>query len=1374
MADTHGFDTVVEATRDLLIRVLRGAWKSAECPVDPGEEGRIPEHKRIEPGLPIGAFTIAEGDVHIPQEELDAVFLPEIQGAELKLGLHIQAVVQDPPVPSARLLEMTADLRTKVPIGLIPGTKNVGLLLSGLPRANVSATLTSGDPLAGKLNDLLSDFVHAAYENGAPGVPQDPHFPVLPHEQSRSDQTIPLPAGSAITYDAFTELFDDPGDPARRIETTVVGSTVTIGIPLHLKVFRIRVSGPAAGLLNLEDPMGIETRLVLTAPLTITPGRYAVDFTATTAATGPIAPAGPAHGEEGPNYSTNKARLAIVANLDTMLSNALADQGRQMAQGFGARGLDVPTVAQIEGVIGDLFFADLAGRENIGIWTPEAAAGLLDVNNVTTFVRADALAIAINAGAGADASALSNFVPASLHFAIAISRSRVDAIIADSRRDEGLAPDQLPKRFNQDGKDVDLNSLDVAVTDGAIRLTGMVTVIDAILDSIDVDADFTVDVGFHWEPNAVLGPGDAPQMMRHHTIGEPEVDPHESVLLWVITIILAVITLGAAGALGALIVVIVALIVRGIAGNIGGDLVVDAVSGAVVGISGWPSALSRIGRVRAVFHDPVVIESTGLVVAGTMQVISSCEATTVARANSGGPYIGTAASALTLAAGTTAATAEYAWSASLADAAVPARDLVHVYPLSGHYIARHSLAIAEPGGVTTMHYALVDVSNVPPVLDAGPDLEVDEGQVVTLIARFTDLEYADTHEAVWNFGDAETPQRGLVTESNTPPRAAGTVRGEHAWCSEGRYTVTLTLRDQNGGVAVDTLTVTVRNLPPLVEAGPDMFAYPCTVLTLTAAFTDPGWCDRHIASWNFGVCAPPQTAVVVETHEPPAGRGTATASTVYDCCGTYQATCEVTDDAGATGSDSLIVRVVTLANPGFEEGYRATEQGRVANGWQAYATWPRVMLAGLAAPERQPVPRYACEECVVHGGQRSQQLQVAAEARAGIWQRLGANPGWEYQFTAWVLPGPGGAGKVRLGMDPAGGDDAAAPGLLWSEAGGLLAVWTQLCIRGTAVADAVTLFLDAEGECEVWFDDIEFVARQPFCPPAVPRPEPRERCATFEEPRQRETLGTILAQDGFLFESRSGMPLAIISYGEPAGRPKLMVTPRGVVVRLPWPSRRVQAAVSQTSRQPFTLRALDAMGAALDEAKAPTDVGLYKLAVAAPGIIAALIEGHEGGLLSLCADPMLSAEGVVMPFSKSDPSSTPSGGDERMDRALRSALRRTAESDALPVVISLRARKMVPAARPDRMERRELAAQAEAQFAVEVRPLISRLESLGATEIRPTWISRSIAARLRPAAIRKLAVDCDIGRIALDEPRRILLDHESGKEQRHGHDEDSQ
>ena len=94
------------------------------------------------------------------------------------------------------------------------------------------------------------------------------------------------------------------------------------------------------------------------------------------------------------------------------------------------------------------------------------------------------------------------------------------------------------------------------------------TVIDAILGSIDVDADFWVNVGLRWEPDCDLN-ADGVQIIEHEIL-DKDVDPEESVAFWVITIILAIISFGVGGLIGLLILVIVILIVEAIAENIGG------------------------------------------------------------------------------------------------------------------------------------------------------------------------------------------------------------------------------------------------------------------------------------------------------------------------------------------------------------------------------------------------------------------------------------------------------------------------------------------------------------------------------------------------------------------------------------------------------------------------------------------------------------------------------------------------------------------------------------------------------------------------------------------------------------------------------------
>lgn len=73
------------------------------------------------------------------------------------------------------------------------------------------------------------------------------------------------------------------------------------------------------------------------------------------------------------------------------------------------------------------------------------------------------------------------------------------------------------------------------------------------------------------------------------------------------------------------ITIVVIVVVQAIVENIGSDSLVNGVTGAIDGITAWPPNLSNIGRVTAVFHDPVDISTTGLVISGTFNVVSTCD-----------------------------------------------------------------------------------------------------------------------------------------------------------------------------------------------------------------------------------------------------------------------------------------------------------------------------------------------------------------------------------------------------------------------------------------------------------------------------------------------------------------------------------------------------------------------------------------------------------------------------------------------------------------------------------------------------------------------------------------------------------------------------
>ncbi len=111
-------------------------------------------------------------------------------------------------------------------------------------------------------------------------------------------------------------------------------------------------------------------------------------------------------------------------------------------------------------------------------------------------------------------------------------------------------------------------------------------------------------------------------------------------------------------------------------------------------------------------------------------------------------------------------------------------------------------ATDEHGGSST-DSASVTVDNVTPIVNAGSDQTMNEGDVVNFDGSFTDSGSVDTHTIAWNFGDGET--------------ASGNLTPTHIYTDNGVYTATLTITDDDGGVGTDTLTVTVRNVAPVAN-----------------------------------------------------------------------------------------------------------------------------------------------------------------------------------------------------------------------------------------------------------------------------------------------------------------------------------------------------------------------------------------------------------------------------------------------------------------------------------------------------------------------------------------------------------------------------
>ena len=111
----------------------------------------------------------------------------------------------------------------------------------------------------------------------------------------------------------------------------------------------------------------------------------------------------------------------------------------------------------------------------------------------------------------------------------------------------------------------------------------------------------------------------------------------------------------------------------------------------------------------------------------------------------------------------------------------------------------------------------------------------------------------------------------------------------------GTYPVTLTVTDDDGSTDTISHLVTVQNVPPVVDAGPDQVEYWGLEVDLIGSFGDPGIEDTHTFEWAIG---DGDTAATLE------------ASHTYADAGTYTAVLTVTDDDGGAGSDIAEITVV--------------------------------------------------------------------------------------------------------------------------------------------------------------------------------------------------------------------------------------------------------------------------------------------------------------------------------------------------------------------------------------------------------------------------------------------------------------------------------
>ena len=214
----------------------------------------------------------------------------------------------------------------------------------------------------------------------------------------------------------------------------------------------------------------------------------------------------------------------------------------------------------------------------------------------------------------------------------------------------------------------------------------------------------------------------------------------------------------------------------------------------------------------------------------------------------------------------------------------------HTYTGQGSYQAVLTVTDDRGATATTSVFVFVDPPNQVPVVDF----------TATPLAGRPPLDVSV--DAVNSYD----PEGGALSYGgrSATARTASTPQAQHTYGSVGIYTLMLVVTDPDGGSASMSRSIVVSssNLAPHADAGVDQSGEEGTQLFFSGvASTDS---DGSIASyrWDWGDGSTPE---VIDGY--PYG-----AHTFVDN-GTYVVTLSVTDDGGATASDTAVVTVANVA-----------------------------------------------------------------------------------------------------------------------------------------------------------------------------------------------------------------------------------------------------------------------------------------------------------------------------------------------------------------------------------------------------------------------------------------------------------------------------
>jgi hypothetical protein len=326
-------------------------------------------------------------------------------------------------------------------------------------------------------------------------------------------------------------------------------------------------------------------------------------------------------------------------------------------------------------------------------------------------------------------------------------------------------------------------------------------------------------------------------------------------------------------------------------------------------------------------------------------------------------------------------------------------------------VYRFELLVQDNSGATARDTVqiTVDAGALPPPVNQSPLVNAGADQVLTLPVNATMLHGSasdpDGNITGYQWTRVSGPASYLLAQ---PGQAATAVSS----LVEGVYLFALTVTDNNGATASDTLRITVHPAPnqsPVVSAGPDrLVQLPLNAVLLQGSASDP---DGSITAYQWTRISGP----AIYQLQQPTSMQTMLSNLV---AGTYLFRLQVTDNAGATAADTVTVTVLPMNLPPVVNAGRDTVMTLPVNsltlsgsafdqdGQVVTYRWSRI-----AGPQSHTITSPNAAQTVVGGlteGVYLFELVVTdnggAEGRDTV--RVTVNPDLRTVSTATIYPNP--------------------------------------------------------------------------------------------------------------------------------------------------------------------------------------------------------------------------------------------------------------------------------------------------------------------------------------------------------------------------------